>query len=130
MVAFLLQISAACVKLRSASLNMQMLTFLRKQKKTDLSLLLKAPRLRCSLASACLLSSCSPSSDAGQLGPQRSVCACERLSVWVCERRNMQRGNKKGVWEGCGENTTTSCPAAQAAAWSDFRPHVSPECDL
>lgn len=82
------------------------------------------------LAGIRLLSSCSPSSDAGQLGPQRCVCACERLSVWVCERRNMQRGNKKGVWEGCGENTTTSCPAAQAAAGSDFRPHVSPECDL
>lgn len=130
MVAFPLQISAACVKPRSASLNMQMLTFPRKQKKTDISLLLKAPRLQGSQASACLLSSCSPSSDAGQLGPQRCVCACERLSVWVCERRNMQRGNKKGVWEGCGENTTTSCPAAQAAAGSDFRPHVSPECDL
>lgn len=101
-----------------------------KKKTPAISLLLKAPRLQRSQASACLLSSCSPSSDAGQLGPRRCVCACERLSVWVCERRNMQRGNKKGVWEGCGENTTTSCPATQAAAWPDFRPHVSPECDL
>lgn len=58
-------------------------------------------------------------------GPsEASVCVC------VFEGKNMQRRNKKGVWVGCGEDTTASCPAAHAAAWADFRPHVSPECDL
>ena len=45
-------------------------------------------------------------------------------------RENTQRGNKKGEWEGCGENTTTSCLATHTAARSYFRPQLSPECDL
>lgn len=65
-------------------------------------------------------------------GPsERCVCVCVRSCLCGRARGRTCRGViKKGVWEGRGENTTASCLAAHAAAWSDFRPRVSPEGDL